>query len=164
MKRLKFTKAILILVCTASLAGCGNIQKDTGTDAPSYSRNSDGDQPTDTSNEAQALLDSAALVGSVTDFQEGSFQVMADQTKDNGQTAVGAAPGMESESGMESTTVSYGEDCVFQIANIDINTQAVNLEDASSSDVKKSTSVAVYGETQENGEIHAAKVLLTRFQ
>ena len=164
MKRLKFTKAILILVCTASLAGCGNIQKDTGTDAPSYSQNSDGDQPTDTSNEAQALLDSATLVGSVTDFQEGSFQVMADQTKDNGQTTVGAAPGMESESGMESTTVSYGEDCVFQIANIDINTQAVNLEDASSSDVKKSTSVAVYGEEQENGEIHAAKVLITRFQ
>ena len=164
MKRLKFTKAILILVCTASLAGCGNIQKDTGTDAPSYSQNSDGDQPTDTSNEAQALLDSAALVGSVTDFQEGSFQVMADQTKDNGQTAVGAAPGMESESGMESTTVSYGEDCVFQIANIDINTQTVNLEDASSSDVKKSTSVAVYGEEQENREIHATKVLITRFQ
>ena len=164
MKRLKFTKAILIFVCTASLAGCGNIQKDTGTDAPSYSQNPEGGQSTDTSNEAQALLDSAALVGSVTDFQEGSFQVMADQTKDNGQTAVGVAPGMESESGMESTTVSYGEDCVFQIANIDINTQAVNLKNASSSDVKKSTSVAVYGETQENGEIHAAKVLITRYQ
>src|SRR5699024_12473487 len=70
MKRLKFTKAILILVCTASLAGCGNIQKDTGTDAPSYSQNSDGDQPTDTSNEAQALLDSAALVGSITRSEE----------------------------------------------------------------------------------------------
>ena len=164
MKRLKFTKAILILVCTASLAGCGNIQKDTGTDAPSYSQNPEGGQLTNTSMEAQSLLDSAVLIGSVTDFQEGSFQVMADRTEDNGQTAVGAAPGMESESGMESTTVSYGEDCVFQIANIDINTQAVNLEDASSSDVKKSTSVAVYGETQENGEIHAAKVLITRFQ
>ena len=164
MKRLKFTKAILILVCTASLAGCGNIQKDTGTDAPSYSQNPEGGQSTNTSTEAQSLLDSAVLIGSVTDFQEGSFQVMADRTEDNGQTAVGAAPGMESESGMESTTVSYGEDCVFQIANIDINTQAVNLEDASSSDVKKSTSVAVYGETQENGEIHAAKVLITRYQ
>lgn len=164
MKRLIFTKAILILACAASLAGCGNIRKDTGTDAPSYSQNSDINQPTDTSNEVQSLLDAAVLVGSVTDFQEGSFQVMADQTKDNGQTAVGAAPGMESESGMESTTVSYGEDCVFQIADIDINTQAVNLEDTSSSDVKKSTSVAVYGETQENGEIHATKVLITRFQ
>lgn len=164
MKHLKFTKAVLILVCAVSLAGCGNIRKDTGADAPSYSQDPGGGQSTDTSNEAQALLDSAALVGSVTDFQEGSFQVMADQTKDNGQTAVGAAPGMENESGMESTTVSYGEDCVFQIADIDINTQAVSLETASSSDVRKSTSVAVYGETQENGEIHAAKVLITRFQ
>ena len=164
MKHLKFAKAILILACAASLAGCGNFRKETGADAPSYSQNPDDGQSTNTSTEAQTLLDSAVLVGSVTDFQEGSFQVMADQTKDNGQTAVGAAPGMESESGMESTTVSYGEDCVFQIANIDINTQAVNLKDASSSDVKKSTSVAVYGETQENGEIHAAKVLITRYQ
>ena len=164
MKHSKFTKAILILACAASLAGCGNFRKETGADAPSYSQNPDDGQSTNTSTEAQTLLDSAVLVGSVTDFQEGSFQVMADQTKDNGQTAVGAAPGMESESGMESTTVSYGEDCVFQIANIDINTQTVNLEDASSSDVKKSTSVAVYGEEQENGEIHAAKVLITRFQ
>ena len=164
MKHSKFTKAILILACAASLAGCGNFRKETGADAPSYSQNPDDGQSTNTSTEAQTLLDSAVLVGSVTDFQEGSFQVMADQTKDNGQTAVGAAPGMESESGMESTTVSYGEDCVFQIANIDINTQTVNLEDASSSDVKKSTSVAVYGETQENGEIHAAKVLITRYQ
>ena len=167
MKRLKFTKAILILACAASLAGCGNLQKDAGTDVSSYSQNPDSGQSTDTSdasNDAQELLDSAVLIGSVTDFQEGSFQVMADRTEDNGQTAVGAAPGMESESGMESTTVSYGEDCVFQIADIDINTQAVNLEDADSSDVKKSTSVAVYGETQENGEIHAAKVLITRYQ
>ena len=167
MKHLKFAKAILILACAASLAGCGNLQKDTGADAPSYSQNPDGDQSADTSNasnDAQELLDSAALIGSVTDFQEGSFQVMADRTEDNGQTAVGAAPGMESESGMESTTVSYGGDCVFQIANLDSSTGAVDLEDAVSSDVKKSTSVAVYGETQENGEIHAAKVLITRFQ
>ena len=81
MKRLKFTKAILILVCTASLAGCGNIQKDTGTDAPSYSQNSDGDQPTDTSNEAQALLDSAALVGSVTDFRREVFRLWLTRPK-----------------------------------------------------------------------------------
>lgn len=167
MKYLKFTKAILILTCAASLAGCGSARTDAGADASSYSQNTDCGQSADTSdasNDAQELLDSAVLIGSVTDFQEGSFQVMADRTEDNGQTAVGAAPGMESESGMESTMVSYGEDCVFQIANIDTSTQAVDLEDASSSDVKKSTSVAVYGEAQENGEIHAAKVLITRFQ
>ena len=173
MKYLKFTKAILILTCAASLAGCGSARTDAGADASSYSQNPDGDQSADTadasdvsdiSNDAQELLDSAVLIGSVTDFQVGSFQVMADRTKDNGQTAVSAAPSMESESSMESTTVSYGEDCTFQIADIDSSTGTVDLEDAASSDVKKSTSVAVYGETQENGEIHAEKVLITRFQ
>ena len=62
---------------------------------------------------------------------------------------------------MESTTVSYGEDCTFQIANINSSTGAVELEAAT--DVKKSTSVYVYGETQDDGEIHATKVLITRF-
>lgn len=62
MKRLIFTKAILILACAASLAGCGNIRKDTGTDAPSYSQNPEGGQPADTSNEAQSLLDAAVCI------------------------------------------------------------------------------------------------------
>ena len=155
---------VLLLVCTLALAGCGSSHtgEGTGGNAPSQpSQNADTDPSEKGSGDE--LLDHAALKGTVSDFQEGSFQVMADRTEDNGQTAVGAAPGMESESRMESTTVSYGGDCVFQIANIDSSTGAVDLEDAVSSDVKKSTSVAVYGETQENGEIHATKVLITRF-
>ena len=110
-------------------------------------------------------MDSAVLVGSVTDFQEGSFQAMADRTEDNGQTAVGAAPGMESESGMESTTVSYGGDCVFQIANIDSKYSGRSIWKMPPHQMLRSQQqVAVYGETQENGEIHATKVLITRFQ
>lgn len=106
------------------------------------------------------LLESVLLRGSVSGFQEGSFQVIPDQ--DDGEMIMSAAPGMESS--MESTNVSYGEDCVFQIAKIDASTNAVDLEEASSSDVKKSTSVYVYGETLENGEIHAENVLIIRFE
>ena len=68
-----------------------------------------------------------------------------------------------SESSMESTTVSYDESCIFQIANIDSSTGAVELKAATASDVKKSTPVYIYGETQDDGEIHATKVLITRF-
>lgn len=68
------------------------------------------------------------------------------------------------EDSSESTTVSYDGDCIFQIANIDNSTGAVELEPAASSDVKKSTAVYVYGETQDNGEIHASKVLIPRYQ
>ena len=74
---------------------------------------------------------------------------------------IAAADGMESS--MESTTVSYDENCIFQIANINSSTGTVELEGATASDVKKSTSVYVYGETQDDGEIHATKVLITRF-
>ena len=64
---------------------------------------------------------------------------------------------------MESTTVFYDEGCIFQSANIDSSTGAVELKAAAASDVKKSTPVYVYGETQDDGKIHAAKVLITRF-
>ena len=104
-------------------------------------------------------METASLRGAVADFQDGSFQVVPDQ--DDGQMIIAAADGMES--GMESTTVSYDENCIFQIANINSSTGVVELEGATSSDVKKSTTVYVYGDTQEDGEIHATKVLITRF-
>lgn len=103
---------------------------------------------------------SAVLIGSVSDFRDGSFRVVPEQSTED--TAIQAAAGYES--GMDSTTVSYGEDCLFQIASISTTTGEITLKDASAADVKKSTGVAVYGDTQENGEIHAVKVLITRYQ
>lgn len=152
---------ILFLVCILALAGCGSSHtgKGSGGNAP-YSQNADIDPSGKGSGDE--LLDNAALKGTVSDFQEGSFQVIPTQDKDHGQTAVEAAPGMES--GMESTTVSYGADCTFQIAVFNSETGDVRFEDAAASQVKKSTGVAVYGETQENGEIRATKVYITRYQ
>ena len=154
---------ILLLVCTLALAGCGSSHtgEGTGGNAPSQSSQNANTNPSGKGS-GDELLDNAVLKGTVSDFQEGSFQVIPTQDKDHGQTAVEAAPGMES--GMESTTVSYGEDCTFQIAVFNSGTGDVRFEDAAASDVKKSTGVAVYGDTQENGEIHAAKVYITRYE
>lgn len=150
---------ILLLVCTLALAGCGSSHTGEGTGGNAPARNSQN-ADTDPSGKGSGdeLLDNAVLKGTVSDFQEGSFQVIPTQDKDHGQTAVEAAPGMES------TTVSYGEDCTFQIAVFNSGTGDVRFEDAAASDVKKSTGVAVYGDTQENGEIHAAKVYITRYE
>ena len=46
----------------------------------------------------------------------------------------------------------------------DTFTGAVEFEAATASDVKKSTSVYIYGETQDDGTIHATKVLLPRYK
>ena len=102
----------------------------------------------------------AILGGSVAEFQDGSFQVVPMEA--DAETVKLAANGMEST--LESTTVSYGEDCTFHIANINSATGAVEFEAATSSDVKKSTSVYIYGETQDDGTIYATKVLLPRYK
>lgn len=168
MKHIKLVMVTGVLVLTLSLAGCGNSRgeqaADGGTSVKSQSENQAGDTGAsddggENSTNLDNLIETASLRGSVADFQDGSFQVIPDQ--DDGQTAISAAEGMES--GMESTTVSYGADCTFQIANINSSTGAVELEAATVSDVKKSTSVYVYGETQDDGEIHATKVLITRY-
>lgn len=167
MKHMKLVTMTLALLCALSLAGCGssNSGQAANNEPSSYNQNENqsGGENSNTSNETSTnlddLLETALLRGSVADFQDGSFQVVPDQ--DDGQMVIAAAEGMESS--MESTTVSYGEDCTFQIANINSSTGAVELEAATASDVKKSTSVYVYGETQDDGEIHATKVLITRF-
>ena len=168
MKHMKLVMVTGVLIFVLFLAGCGNSKgeqaADSGTSVNSQSENQAGDTGAsddggENSTNLDNLVETASLRGSVADFQDGSFQVVPDQ--DDGQIAKSAAEGMES--GMESTTVSYGEDCTFQIANINSSTGAVELEAATASDVKKSTSVYVYGETQDDGEIHATKVLITRF-
>ena len=163
MKHRKKEIAILLLAGILVLAGCGSSHTgaDAGENIPSQTGRNEN---TDTSGRGsgEELLDHALLKGTVSDFREGSFQVIPTRDQDHGQTAVEAAPGMES--GMESTTVFYGEDCTFQIAVFNSGTGEVRLEDAAASQVKKSTGVAVYGEAQENGEIRAAQVYLTRYQ
>lgn len=171
MKHTKIAVATLALICTLSLAACGNTHTGqmNGKEPPSYGQSENqvgkenpgtSDRNNQDSTNLNDLLETSLLKGGVADFQNGSFQVVPDQ--DDGQTAIAAAPGMESN--VESTTVSYGEDCIFQIAHIDSSTGRVELEEASASNIKKSTSVYVYGETQDNREIHATKVLIARFE
>ena len=155
MKHMKLVTMTLAMLCALSLAGCGssNSGQAANNEASSYSQNENqsGGENTNASNDTSTnlddLLETASLRGSVADFQDGSFQVVPDQ--DDGQMIIAAADGMESS--------------IFQIANINSSTGTVELEGATASDVKKSTSVYVYGETQDDGEIHATKVLITRF-
>ncbi|MBS5324673.1 MAG: hypothetical protein KHY34_13455 [Lachnospiraceae bacterium] len=172
MKIRKVTILACTLLCAVALAGCSTLQKggeDSGNPAAAQEENPSGSSDGDVSDvdgnhpeNADTLLDSAVLNGSVSGFQEGSFQVVPTQISEDGQSAVNAAPGAEEE--MESIGVYYEEDCLFQIANIDSTTGEVELQDASTADIKKSTGVSIFGEWQESGEIHAEKVLITRYQ
>ena len=169
MKHMKLVMVTGVLIFALSLAGCGNSKgeqaADSGTSVNSQSENQAGDTGAsddggENSTNLDNLVETASLRGSVADFQDGSFQVVPMEA--DAETVKSAANGMEST--LESTTVSYGEDCTFHIANINSATGAVEFEAATSSDVKKSTSVYIYGETQDDGTIHATKVLLPRYK
>ena len=171
MKKIKLVGVTLALFCTLSMAACGSTQtgQESQSEPPAYSQGEmpGGNKDADAEKGKEELpgnLDDieaeAILGGSVAEFQDGSFQVVPMEA--DAQTTKLAASGMEST--LESTTVSYGDDCTFHIANINRTTGAVEFEAATSSDVKKSTSVYIYGETQDDGTIHATKVLLPRYK
>ena len=165
MNTVKCTGAVLSLAMSLSIAACtapdgkgAPVETSAGTDTVSGSENPsflDGDQA-----DMDTLLNTAALRGSVADFEDGKLLVSPDQ--DDGQTVVSAAPGMENSS--ETTTVTYGEDCEFLFADVNISSGNVSLKAASALDIKKSTLVYVYGETGEDGSIRAARILLPRYE
>ena len=53
---------------------------------------------------------------------------------------------------------------LFILQTLTVLLGVVEFEAATASDVKKSTSVYIYGETQDDGTIHATKVLLPRYK
>ena len=135
MKHMKLVMVTGVLIFALSLAGCGN---------------SKGEQ----------AADSGTSVNSQSENQAGDTGA----SDDGGENSTNLDNLIETAS-LRGSVADFqdGEDCTFQIANINSSTGAVELEAATASDVKKSTSVYVYGETQDDGEIHATKVLITRF-
>lgn len=170
MRNTKWIKGIAMALCLASVTGCGAADSpgaDSGN-APVVEENQQAETDTgvpqgDTSNSSNLndLLDSAVLKGTVTTFSDGVFQVSPTIEKDGGQTAMEAAPGQAE--GMEQITVRYGESCQFQIAEIDASTGAAQFVESSAAEVKKQTSIAVFGEKQVSGEILATRILITRY-
>ncbi len=98
---------------------------------------------TDEKVDADSLYSSAAITGSVVEFSDGSCTVSAATTEDDGKTGVVAAPGYESED--TNVVVTYQEGCVVQIATIYTSTGTAELEQASVADIKKQSSVIIYG-------------------
>ncbi len=113
--------------------------------------------------DADLLLEGAGLIGSVTEFSgEGCslLPVHEEGTDDGGGLAWSAAEGHEADA--EKINVSYGPDCIFQIAKVDIITAKATYEPASLEDVKKQTDLVLYGSYGEDGSFLAEKVYVYR--
>lgn len=108
--------------------------------------------------DADSLYSSAAMTGSVVEFSDGSCTVSAAVTEDDGKTGVVAAPGYESDD--TNVVVTYQEGCVVQIATIYTSTGIAELEQASVADIKKQSSVIIYGSFEDTHHVTATKVII----
>jgi len=109
---------------------------------------------------ADDLYTSATITGDVVDFSDGGCTITPTITEDDGdgKTAVGAAPGYESED--TNVTVTYREDCVFQAAAIDTQAATAELTQASAADIKEQASVIIYGSFEDTQHVSADKIII----
>lgn len=148
MRLTKFVRGILMGICVLALSGCsvsqnGNV-KNTGN-------NTDGDE----------LIRSSALQGSVAAFSDSGCTV-SPVTNEGENTAVVAAPGNENDE--TNVTISYKTDCIFQKANINITTGKANISDASVLDIKKQTSLLIYGDFEDTHHLAATKIIIVHYE
>ena len=129
-----------------------------GADASQENQNNTVAAGTDENVDAESLYASATMRGSVVDFSDESCTVSAAVTEDDGKTGVIAAPGYESED--TNVVVTYQEGCVVQIATIYTSTGTAELEQASVADIKKQSSVIIYGSFEDTHHVTATKVII----
>ena len=156
------TVILLLSVCAGCKAQPAN--KDLPRDSVSWNDES-ADNTTalrGTSNEnpknGDELLSNCIENGAVKTLLDNSCVMLP--TKKDGNIAMGPAAGYEEQ--WETITVTYDEDCVFQIAYVNTKTGAVRYDPANMTDIKKNTSLIIYGEYDNDHILHATRVYIYR--
>ena len=175
MKHANVIVGFLTLLCIFSLAGCqskpqnqpvdteANMQQSNTVSEPQTGQAQQESSETHQNNvpdNADELLSSASACGDVAAFSDTGLTL-----NPLSETEVGAAiMSVDSENAENLLTVNYMENCTFQLARINQSTGVLAIETASAADIKKETSVAVYGETNASGAILAEQIFLIRYE
>lgn len=104
------------------------------------------------------LFEISKANGTVVEFSDTGCKITP--THYDGNVAYEATPGYEDQD--ESISVLYSQDCVFQIAYVNIQTGEVTYENATLGDVKKQTRIVICGEYDDSNVIHATHVFVYR--
>lgn len=157
------TTMILVMACV----GCGKQpqsenfpqgqqqqEQDMNAGDKTISGNTDNVNP----ETGEQLFEISKLNGTVTEISDNSCKITPTHAEDD--VAYEVAPGYEDQE--ELITVTYDEDCTFQIAYVDIQTGAVTYDAASVSDVKKQTNLVICGESDSDNVLHANHIFIYR--
>lgn len=184
-------KTILILLALLCLGGCGPKARPQGA-APSF-QEGDKDVPASTApaklpeqgsptqepviaqkptvplrpDSYGTLLDGSILSGAVMDFTENGCSLSEGITQEyeNGFSSYSVIvdPEAAAREGLLKA-IAYQPDCVFLYVYVNATTGSIRYEDAIRENVKKNTSLVVYGEANEEGTVRASRVYLERFE
>ena len=194
MKNKKLMQMLIVGVSIFALAGCGtsndmgtNRERETKDvyienditnpdkkDAPnendskdtSNGNNSKETPDEDNSNavgsmDADEMIAASDLQGSVTGFSDNGCTITPVTSSNDGEAAI-AADGCEDEA--EKINIKYGDNCIFQRAVMSIATGKATVSEAAKADIKKKTSLLLYGSFDDTENFTAAKVVIVQYE
>ena len=194
MKNKKLMRMLIVGVSIFALAGCGtsndmgtNRERETKDvyienditnpdkkDAPnendskdtSNGNNSKETPDEDNSNavgsmDADEMIAASDLQGSVTGFSDNGCTITPVTSSNDGEAAI-AADGCEDEA--EKINIKYGDNCIFQRAVMSIATGKATVSEAAKADIKKKTSLLLYGSFDDTENFTATKAVIVQYE
>ncbi len=176
VKDKKLMRALIVGASIFALAGCG-APNDTDTNGEKETQNTyiendiTNTDKKDNSDEINSndvgsmdgdeIIAASDLQGHVIEFSDNGC-VVNPVTSDNAAEAVAAADGYEDEG--EKVTIQYGEGCIFQRAVMSIATGKATVSEVAKEDIKKKTSLLLYGDFDGTENFTAAKVVIVQYE
>ena len=164
MKKTNISKFVAVGLCICTLTGCGaspNEKPDTPN--PVVNSNTNEENTNGSSENKGDVLESANLTGRVLEFTDNGCLLKQAKEIDGGAGLQMEAPGMENKD--NAVSVTYNPDCEFVIATLSKQSGSVtNVTTGSISDVKKQSSVYLYGEFADTNHFNATKVVIARWE
>lgn len=173
MKSKKLMRMLIIGASIFALAGCGTSNENDITnpdkkDAPNENDSNNTPDGNDSSavgrTDGDKIIAASDLQGSVTEFSDNGCTITPVTSSNDGKAKIAeeAADGYEDEA--EKINIKYEDNCIFQRAVMSIRTGKATVNEAAKTDIKKKTSLLLYGNFDDTENFTAAKVVIVQYE
>ena len=173
MKSKKLMRMLIIGASIFALAGCGTSNENDITnpdkkDAPNENDSNNTPDGNDSSavgrTDGDKIIAASDLQGSVTEFSDNGCTITPVTSSNDGKAKIAeeAADGYEDEA--EKINIKYEDNCIFQRAVMSIATGKATVSEAAKADIKKKTSLLLYGNFDDTKNFTATKVIITQYE
>jgi len=170
MKNKKLMRTFVVGASIFALAGCGTSNENDITnpdkkDAPNENDSNNTPDGNDSSavgrTDGDKIIAASDLQGSVTEFSDNGCTITPVTSSNDGEAAI-AADGYEDEA--EKINIKYGDNCIFQRAVMSIRTGKATVNEAAKTDIKKKTSLLLYGNFDDTENFTATKAVIVQYE